>query len=356
MRWQYLALAAICLAAAGCNAASNHYKYRIAVIPKGLTHAHWQSIHRGALRAADDLKATGISVEILWDGPLKESETLEQINIVNRNIGARVSGIILAPQHSVEMVPPVERAVSAGIPVVILDSGLARDDRIVQYVATDNYRGGQLAAQHLLKVLEEMGKLDPRLVLFRYQVGSESTVQREQGFLDHVQAVVEKRRFAGQPFPLIVSQDKYAGATVDTAEREAGPLLTQLRGQIDGIFAVNESSANGMLNALRSQRLNRQVTLVGFDCSEPLLQAVEEGDIAGLIVQDPYRMGYLGVWSLVHHLEGLDVCPDGKKTISTGEYVLTRDNLHSPATRERFDPELQARRVIAAPAYGKKTE
>ena len=85
MRRGYLGLAAVaCLALAGCGA-REHYKYRIAVVPKGLTHEHWQSVHRGALRAAADLKGQGILVQVVWDGPRTESDAQAQIDIVNRN-------------------------------------------------------------------------------------------------------------------------------------------------------------------------------------------------------------------------------------------------------------------------------
>ena len=87
-----------------------------------------------------------------------------------------------------------------------------------------------------------------------------------------------------------------------------------------------------MLDALRSLGLNGKVRLVGFDSSEPLLQAVRDGDVDGLIVQDPYRMGYLGVWTLVQHLEGYDVSAGGKD-LSTGEYVVTKENLDTPSNR-----------------------
>src|SRR5216683_5026563 len=178
----------------GCGGSNkSDYKYRIAVIPKGLTHEFWQSIERGAKRAGEDLTQKGIATQILWDGPLKENDSLEQISIIDRNIAKGVSGIVLAPQHSKTMVAPVERAVNQGIPVLIIDSGLENQDIIVQYVATNNYHGGELAAQHLLKVLADEGKPAPRLILFRYAVGSESTEQREQVFLDYVDKEIDKQ-------------------------------------------------------------------------------------------------------------------------------------------------------------------
>src|SRR5262249_32095049 len=147
----------------GCSSSNKQeYKYRIAVIPKGLTHEFWQSIERGAKRAGEDLTQKGISTQILWDGPLKENDTLEQISIIDRNIAKGVSGIVLAPQHSETMVAPVERAVNEKIPVLIIDSGLKNQEIIVQYVATNNYHGGELAAEHLVKILAAEGKPAPR--------------------------------------------------------------------------------------------------------------------------------------------------------------------------------------------------
>jgi ribose transport system substrate-binding protein len=335
--------------AAGCNEGPAD-KYRVVVIPKGLTHEFWQSIHRGAVRASADLlqQKPPIAVGILWDGPLRERDALAQIRIVDRRIATGVDGIVLAPQHSRTMVAPVERAVARHVPVVIIDSGLENQELIVKYVATNNYNGGWLAGQHLLKVLEAEGKTAPRLVLFRYQVGSESTEQREKGFEDHVNQYIAKRGL--DPDKVWLSRDKYAGATKDSALKEAAPLVNRLRDLIDGIFAVNESAASGMLDALRSLGLNRKVRLMGFDSSQPLLQAVREGDVDGLILQDPYKMGYLGTWILVQYLEGFVVDADGK-ALSTGEHVITRDNVDALTTQELFDPVMQGRRTIQPPVF-----
>ncbi len=356
LRDKFLLLAALAgFAVCGCGSPATH-KYRIAVIPKGMTHEFWQSIHRGADRAAADLGAQGAGVEIIWDGPLKESDVVEQITMIDQKTRMGIHGLVLAPQHSKQTVPPVERAVSKKISVVIIDSGLDKEtlasnpDLIVKYVATDNYNGGRIAARRLIELLRAKKGQDAelKLVLFRYAVGSESTERREQGFLDEVAAIGKK-----QDKIKLISTDQYAGATIDTAEKEAGPLLTRVRSEVDGIFAVNESATSGMLNAMRKQKLEGKIMLVGFDSSAPLLQAVREGDVAGLVVQDPYRMGYLGVWTLVQHLEGFNVAEDGKDQ-STGEYFLDKDNIDSAEMRGRFEPEVQATRTIDLPKYKKK--
>jgi ribose transport system substrate-binding protein len=345
-----LVLAAVCLAFAGCgskgpDSASGKAKYVIAVIPKGVSHEFWKSIERGARRAAADLSEQGITVQVLYEGPRKESDSQEQISLVQQMAGSRgISGLVLAPQDSKAMVPVVKETVDRGIPVVIIDSGLDAPDLYLKYIATNNFNGGQLAAKHLLDVLARDGKTAPKVVLFRYAVGSESTEQREKGFLAYVKdkANVE-----------VVSQNVYAGPTVDTAQQAAAPLLVRHKGKIDGIFTVNESSTSGMLNTLRSQNLNKKVRLVGFDSADALLQAVEQEDIDGLIIQDPYRMGYLGVYTVVRHLEGDDVTA-GEKNLPTGEHLLTKESLQSTALRELFDSTLQEKRKLELPAFPKK--
>jgi ribose transport system substrate-binding protein len=344
-------LAVLSLLLTGCSG-SGGKKYNVIVIPKGRTHEFWLSIQRGAERAAADLTAKGTSVGIQFEGPHREDEAKPQINIVDYAIGRRVSGIVLAPQHRKNMVEVVDRAVKAGIPVVIIDSGLEDNeakDRFVQYVATDNYNGGKLAAKRLIASLAEKGKKAPRIVLFRYQVGSESTEQREQGFIDEVERVIAEQKGKGEPTITWVSKgDVFLGATKDTALNNARPYLADKADQIDGIFAPNESSANGVLEALRGLKKNKTITLVGFDSSEPLLSALRAGDIDGLIVQDPYRMGYLGVWVLVQHLEGKKLDnPD--KYLPTGEHLVTMENLEDRTTQQLFSEEIQRQRTIETP-------
>jgi ribose transport system substrate-binding protein len=341
---------------AGCEPARAP-DYRIAVIPKGLTNEFWQSIHRGALRAASDLRdAGGPEIQIVWDGPLRERDAIEEIRIVDRHISTRIDGIVLAPQHSQTLVPAVLRAVEEGIPVVVVDSGLDGRDYL-KYVATDNYHGGVLAAERLLATLRADGKPAPKIVLLRYLVGSESTDRREKGFEDTVNAVIAKQTAAGEATISWLSTDKFAGATKDSAMKEALPLLNQFREQIDGVFCPNESSADGMLEALRSLGMNwtaagavHRVRLVGFDSSPPLVQAIDEGDVDATIIQDPYRMGYLGVSVVMQHLQGRDVSIGGSY-LSTGENVIARENLHAESTLALFDPEAQARRSMVAPQF-----
>ena len=379
MRLRLLAaLAAAALLAAGCGPATN-YKYRVAVIPKGLTHQFWQSIHRGAQRAADDLGKQGVSVEVLWDGPKKESDSKEQIDLIETKASMGINGLVLAPQDSHQMVNPVRQVVGRNIPVVIIDSGLdeqaLKDDPnlIVKYIATNNYHGGQLAAQRLLDVMDRAKIKEQKIVLFRYAPGSESTEQREKGFHDVIDEAIKNQKPGGATITWL-SDNQYAGSTISDAEKTAGPLLQQIQKEEGvGIFAVNESSAAGMLNSLKTLGLNKKFKFVGFDSSDQLLAGLRDGDIDGLIVQDPFKMGYLGLWTMVQRLEGYDVS-EGGRNFYTGEHVVVHEtgdaapppggqrvpaelqgDVDDDAMRQLFVPELQEKRTVQTPEYKKKS-
>jgi ribose transport system substrate-binding protein len=227
-RWVFLAwTAAVSLTLCGCGNSGESrstYKYRVAVIPKGLSHEFWQSIHRGADRAAADLAAQGIAVEVLWDGPRTEAGATEQINLIQQKANMGIHGLVLAPLHSKQMVDPVREVVGRKIPVVIIDSGLdpkvlaSEPDLIVKYIATNNYKGGRRGAEYLLDVLAKEGKKAPRLVLFRYNPGSESTDERERGFIDFVNERIEAQKKAKEPAIEWLDKDTYAQPTVESAE------------------------------------------------------------------------------------------------------------------------------------------
>lgn len=345
LRTHFLLLAALPLVF-GCGGPNP--QFTIVVIPKGLSHEHWQSVRRGAERCAADLAAEeGISVRVIFDGPLRERDAVEQIRIVDRRIATGANGVVLAPQHSHTMTACVKRAADAGVPVVVIDSGLADMSHTVKYVATDNYNGGCLAAEHLLRELAKQGKTAPKLILFRYAVGSQATEDREQGFEDTVKRLC--------PSAVWLSTDQYAGATRDSAMRAAGPLVLRFKDQADGIFAPNESSATGMSEVLKSQGANKKILVMGFDASKPLLDAIDAGDIVGSILQDPYRMGYMSTWYCVEHLRGRDV-NNGRRDMSesTKEYLITKENLTSEFTRGLYDPDTQARRDSKAWRTGPK--
>ncbi|MGZ5438436.1 MAG: ABC transporter substrate-binding protein [Candidatus Aminicenantales bacterium] len=290
---------------------------RIAVIPKGTTHEFWKSIHAGAIRAEGEL-----GVKVIWKGPQKEDDRAQQITVVEDFISSGVDGIVLAPLDDRALMRPVQDAVREKIPVVIIDSALQGSD-YASYVATDNYKGGVLAARRLGELLKGQG----RIFLIRYQEGSASTVQREAGFYDTV-----TKEFPGI---VLLVKDQYAGATTETAYQLAENLISRFP-DVEGVFTPNESSTFGTLRALQESRLAGKVVFVGFDSSPKLVQGLRDGDIHGLVIQNPAKMGYLGVKTIVAILRGEPV----EKVIDTGVVLATKDNMDSPEIKALLSPDL----------------
>jgi ribose transport system substrate-binding protein len=291
-------------------------RLRIAVIPKGTTHIFWKSVHYGALQAAKEL-----DVDLEWRGPQKEDDRDQQISVVQSFISKGVDGIVLAPLDSQALVRPVRDAKRAGIPTVIFDSALDSPDDVVSYVATDNLKGGQLAADAMAAALGDQGKV----VLLRYNQGSESTLQREEGFLQQMQQ---------HPGLTVLSSDQYAGTTTEQALNKAQQMFNRYGEEIDGIFAVCEPNADGVLRALEDGQRAKKVAFVGFDPSERLRQALAEDRMSAIILQDPVKMGYEAVRTIVNHLRGQQV----EKRVDTGQYVATPQNRTTEPIKTLLDP------------------
>jgi ribose transport system substrate-binding protein len=314
--------ATLCIAGCG-KAGSGASGLTIAVIPKGTTHEFWKSIHAGAVQASQELAAQGQPVTIIWKGPLREDDREQQVQVVEGFSSQGVQGIVLAPLDDRALVRPVEEARRAGIPTVIIDSDL-QTDSTVSFVATDNYKGGQMAADRLGTLLGGKGGV----LLLRYAEGSASTTARERGFLEQLKAKYPGIR--------VLSADQYAGPTRETAKRASENLLNRFSGGLQGIFTVNESSSIGMLLALQDIGLAGKVRFVGFDATGILLDAIRAGQLDGIVVQNPMRMGYLGVKTMADYLRGKPV----ERRIDTGVILVTPANIDSTGTQEVIHPPI----------------
>ena len=279
---------------------------RIAVIPKGTSSVFWESVRLGAQKAGDEF-----GYEISWNGPELESDRERQIQIVEDFIALKVAGVVLAPNGSNALVPKVEEMFAKNIPCVIIDSEIDTD-KYVSFAATNNYQGGVIAARRMGKILNGKGKV----IVTKFMPGSGSTTNRENGFID----TIEKE------FPDIEIVDtKYGMATVETALQAAEDLLTK-HAQLDGLYASNASTSVGSAQALQSQGRTDKIKMIGFDAEETLIDKLRSGVVDSLVVQDPYKMGYIGVKTLVDKINGKEV----PKLIDTGVELVTLKRLEEP--------------------------
>ena len=258
----------------------------IGVIPKGVSHVFWQSVKAGAEKAA-----TEEGVEIKWDGPPTEGDRSAQVRIIGDMQNRGVDALVVAPVDK-DAITPALRAAGKRMPVVIFDSGSSFKD-YAAYVATDNYKGGALAGEEMLRLLgpDAQGEL----ALIRYEAGHDSTAQREQGFLD-----VVKRN------PKLKIVETRGGDTADKAATAASNLVVG-HPNIVGLFACNESTAVGSLSALGKAKMLGKVKFVGFDSSTELNNALDKGQIQALVLQNPVEMGYRAVKAAVAKINGKSV-------------------------------------------------
>lgn len=277
----------------------------IAVIPKGLSHQFWISVKTGAEAAAEEVGAT-----IIWQGPSKETEIAQQINIVQDMVTRGVDAIVLAACDANALVSIVEQADRAGIPVVMVDSGL-NSDIPKSLVATDNAKGGGMAVEVLAELIGGPGEVG----LMPFVPGAATSELREKGFLDNL-----------PNFPnLTLAAKNYSQSDVATGMNVISDMMTA-HPNLAGVFAANEPGAIGAAQALRTAGKVGTVKLVAFDASGEQLKALEEGVIQALIVQNPFKMGYEGVKAAVDAIKGNPV----EKRIDTGVTVIKKDNLNEP--------------------------
>ncbi len=311
----------------GCSPKASGGALRIAVVPKGTTHEFWKMVHAGVIKAEREINAAGgPAIEAIWKGPQKEDDRAQQIQVVDNFISLEVAGMCLAPLDDAALLRPVQDAMKAKIPVVVFDSGLQGTvgEDYLAYVATDNYHGGVLGARRLGELLGGKGNV----ILLRYQEGSESTMQREKGFVDTL-----AKEFADIQ---LISSDLYAGATAESAYQKAQNLLTRLAAETNGIFCPNESVTFGMLRALEDHGAAGKIQFVGFDASETLVQAIRDGKIHGLVLQNPIKMGYTALKTVYAAIQGTPF----ETRIDTGVTVVTKANMDEPDMKLLHSPDL----------------
>lgn len=287
----------------------------VGVVPKGANHIFWQTVHAGALKAAAEY---GLEVE--WNAPTLEVDSSRQIAIIDSMINRRLAGIALAPVDRKALVNVVERADGAGIPVAIFDSDIDTDKRIT-YVATDNREGGRLAARQLGQLMNGEGKV----AVIGFMPGSASTMERESGFETEMRARYPRVQIVQLVFGM-ADRAKAMAATEN---------ILAAHPDLRGLFADNESSSAGAVMALKARRANN-VRTIAFDANEQLVTDLREGIIDGIVLQDPFRMGYESVKALGEKLKGS--APG--KIVDSGVQLATKKDLDRPEIVALLKPDI----------------
>jgi ribose transport system substrate-binding protein len=313
-----LLVVASSLPISACVRSDANVRPAVAVIPDEF----WKAIHAGAVKAGREL-----GMDILWQGPIRSDDRSAQIDVVESMIVRRVKGIVLAPNDDTALRGCVEDAHRSGIPVVVVDSGL-NSDKQVSFIATNNYEGGVMAGECLAKLIGGKGKV----AMLRNIEGNESTENRERGFLDAI------KKF---PDIQLVSSNQHGGGTSEAAYRASENILAPLKKgdalALDGIFCSCEYTVFGMLRALQDGGLAGKVKFVGFDASKKINEALLKGDIDALVVQNPMKMGYLGVYAIADHNAGKKLT----RQVDVDATLVTRENYKEPQIQELVNPPIK---------------
>ncbi len=311
-RRHMLVLSLTALVLAGCRKEPARV---IAVIPKSTAHVFWVAVHAGAQAAAREE-----NIEILWNGPSSETDYTRQIQIVDSMISRRVDGIAIAASERRALLQVLDRAAEAGIPVTVFDSGV-EGANYVSYVATDNYQAGRMAARTLAESIGGRGDV----AVIGHLPGSVSSMDRERGFQD---ALAEE-------FPGVRMVAFQFGQADRAKARAATENILSAHPNLHGLFSSTEASSTGVSLGLRGRGLAGKVKYVAFDSTDTMVEDLKNGTIHALIVQDPYRIGYEAVRTLIDRIKG----GQPPKEIPLGARVVRASDLGQPDIQKLLFPE-----------------
>ena len=319
-RRAFTALAGAAVLAAMSPAASMAQDVTIPIIVKDTTSFYWQIVLAGARQAGKDL---GVNVPEL--GAQSESDINGQISILENAVAGGPAAVVISPTEFKALGKPVDEAAKS-VPIIGIDSA-ADSKAFTSFLTTDNVQGGRIAADGLAAAIKAAtGKEEGKIAIITSLPGVGSLDQRREGFLDQI-----KTKYPG----LEVVADKYADGQATTGLNMMTDLITA-NPDLVGVFASNLIMAQGVGQAIAENKLGDKIKVIGFDSDEKTVGFLKEGVLAGLVVQDPYRMGYDGVKTALAASKKEKV----ETFVDTGANLVTKDNMSDPKIDALLNPKI----------------
>jgi ribose transport system substrate-binding protein len=284
-------------------------KGTIVFIPKSTSATFYLFLVKGA---QDKAKELGYTID--YQGPATEADIASQVDLVRNITSKKPAGILLAALDSKALIPPVEEAMKAGVPVVMVDSGIDSTAPVAS-ITTDNYKGGTMAGDEMVKELGGKGTVADLGI----QAGSVSS-QRSKGFDD----VIAKTS------GMKVLPTQWTDADAAKSLNIATDLITG-NPTLAGIFCAAAPIASGAAQAAKAKGIDKKVKIITFDPSPEILPLMQDGTINAIIAQDPYQMGYQGV-------AAIDAFRNGQKianpNLQLPPVLITPGNYNSPEVQK----------------------
>lgn len=285
-------------------------KKTLAWIPKATNSTFWLAVKRGAEKAGGEL-----GYNILYVGVQQQTDIAGQVNLVNDMVVRKVAGILIAATDAKALAPAVEKAIAAGVPVITLDSGVD-SEKPYAYIATDNIGAARMAAETEAQLIGGKGKIGD----IGITAGSQTGREREQGFLDGMKKYPDIR----------VLPVQYSGCDPAKSLNIATDFLTG-NPDLAGFFGACDGGGTGSGQLVKQKGLKGKVHVVSFDTSPEELQLFKDGYIDALVVQDPFQMGYRGVYAMHKVLNGEKVEP---RIVEIPAKVVVKENFNDPKIQE----------------------
>jgi len=321
-RRHVLALATLAAASSllGATSFASAADITIPVIVKDTTSFYWQIVLAGARAAGKDL---GVNVPEL--GAQSESDINGQISILENAVAGKPAAVVIAPTEFAALGAPIDTAAKS-VPIIGIDSS-ADSKSFTSFLTTDNEAGGKIAADGLAEAIKaKTGAIKGKVALITHLPGVGSLTARDKGF---------KEQIAAKYPDLTLVAERVSDGTANGGLNIMTDLLTA-NPDLVGVFADNLIQAQGSGQAIAEAKAADKVALVAFDSDDKTLGFLDDGTIAALVVQDPYRMGYDGVKTALAASKGEKV----ETFVDTGANLVTKANMTDPKIDALIHPKV----------------
>ncbi len=283
----------------------------IAVICKGSQHEFWRTVEQGAMDAGEEL-----GIRITFEAPEDESQIDAQIEMMEKAISEHADAIVLAPLDTDKLNPSIEKAYKENIPVITLDSDVTSTLRKAT-IGTDNESAGAIAARNAISLMNGKGQI----AVVSYVEGAQTAIARNNGFINEINANNENNT-------MDIVDLQYCDGDSNKAYAIAKEYISKYP-DLACIYAANEGSAVGVAKAVEEFNKQDDLVIIGFDSSAEEIDYLSRGIIDGMMVQNPYNMGYLGVRNINKVLDDKKI----EAKIDTGATYVDSNNLEDEDTQ-----------------------
>ena len=269
----------------------------VAVVVKNTKSGYWLNVKKGMEAAVKDMNdKMGFKgddrIKLSFEGPADEIDVESQINIIDAVLSENPSVLCLAAVDMESCVAQLEAAAENGIPVVMLDSGINKCNEGV-ICATDNKKAGAEAAIRLCDAIGAEGKV----AVVAHNPSTQTSFDRETGFTEELMLNHPGLSVAG-----VIHEEE------DVITKDAVKEFLTQNPDVKGIFCTNQNVSEQVLDAVAESGLEG-IQVIGFDAGKKQKEAVKNGTEAGMVVQNPFGMGYATVVVAARAWQGLENDP-----------------------------------------------